>query len=183
MSMLLLKSLQLLKSLGPFFLTRIPAEAEFIQQAYLLRRHGIDILACRGCAFSTLPLNPKPTRQFDVGVSALYMRIAMLSGIVFEFTIPLHPSFVALNRLPIPNKTNFIEHLNSFGRKQSPVLTRSLSCNPTGQRGVFFPARLDVAVTEPFLERLQFSEPYIPCLLYTSPSPRDRQKSRMPSSA
>ena len=26
-------------------------------------------------------------------------------------------------------------------------------------------------------------ESYIPCLLYTSPSPRDRQKSRMPSSA
>ena len=25
--------------------------------------------------------------------------------------------------------------------------------------------------------------PDIPCLLYTSPSPRDRQKSRMPSSA
>ena len=25
--------------------------------------------------------------------------------------------------------------------------------------------------------------PYLPCLLYTSPSPRDRQKSRMPSSA
>ena len=24
---------------------------------------------------------------------------------------------------------------------------------------------------------------YCPCLLYTSPSPRDRQKSRMPSSA
>ena len=27
------------------------------------------------------------------------------------------------------------------------------------------------------------SVPYITCLLYTSPSPRDRQKSRMPSSA
>ena len=26
-------------------------------------------------------------------------------------------------------------------------------------------------------------EKYYPCLLYTSPSPRDRQKSRMPSSA
>ena len=25
--------------------------------------------------------------------------------------------------------------------------------------------------------------PILPCLLYTSPSPRDRQKSRMPSSA
>ena len=27
------------------------------------------------------------------------------------------------------------------------------------------------------------TDEYIPCLLYTSPSPRDRQKSRMPSSA
>ena len=27
------------------------------------------------------------------------------------------------------------------------------------------------------------TDPCIPCLLYTSPSPRDRQKSRMPSSA
>ena len=27
------------------------------------------------------------------------------------------------------------------------------------------------------------SDVYTPCLLYTSPSPRDRQKSRMPSSA
>ena len=26
-------------------------------------------------------------------------------------------------------------------------------------------------------------DPYFACLLYTSPSPRDRQKSRMPSSA
>ena len=28
-----------------------------------------------------------------------------------------------------------------------------------------------------------FTAKFIPCLLYTSPSPRDRQKSRMPSSA
>ena len=28
-----------------------------------------------------------------------------------------------------------------------------------------------------------FGQTIIPCLLYTSPSPRDRQKSRMPSSA
>ena len=28
-----------------------------------------------------------------------------------------------------------------------------------------------------------YEESYYPCLLYTSPSPRDRQKSRMPSSA
>ena len=29
----------------------------------------------------------------------------------------------------------------------------------------------------------QLEHPYYACLLYTSPSPRDRQKSRMPSSA
>ena len=29
----------------------------------------------------------------------------------------------------------------------------------------------------------KFKRPTMPCLLYTSPSPRDRQKSRMPSSA
>ena len=29
----------------------------------------------------------------------------------------------------------------------------------------------------------EFNDPYMGCLLYTSPSPRDRQKSRMPSSA
>ena len=29
----------------------------------------------------------------------------------------------------------------------------------------------------------QYFRPNSPCLLYTSPSPRDRQKSRMPSSA
>ena len=29
----------------------------------------------------------------------------------------------------------------------------------------------------------KFAPPFMNCLLYTSPSPRDRQKSRMPSSA
>ena len=31
--------------------------------------------------------------------------------------------------------------------------------------------------------RKTWEDPFMPCLLYTSPSPRDRQKSRMPSSA
>ena len=30
---------------------------------------------------------------------------------------------------------------------------------------------------------LEIVKDFVPCLLYTSPSPRDRQKSRMPSSA
>ena len=34
-----------------------------------------------------------------------------------------------------------------------------------------------------FIRTLNRMHEFIPCLLYTSPSPRDRQKSRMPSSA
>ena len=38
-------------------------------------------------------------------------------------------------------------------------------------------------VPEKFGRPMEFSDFYKSCLLYTSPSPRDRQKSRMPSSA
>ena len=34
-----------------------------------------------------------------------------------------------------------------------------------------------------YINELECPPQYIACLLYTSPSPRDRQKSRMPSSA
>ena len=37
--------------------------------------------------------------------------------------------------------------------------------------------------TSPFYNRIRKHKMYASCLLYTSPSPRDRQKSRMPSSA
>ena len=38
-------------------------------------------------------------------------------------------------------------------------------------------------VEEGSIERLSRGKFYIPCLLYTSPSPRDQRGSRMPSSA
>ena len=40
-------------------------------------------------------------------------------------------------------------------------------------------------IYDALIEKLKAAEPYMykVCLLYTSPSPRDRQKSRMPSSA
>ena len=53
----------------------------------------------------------------------------------------------------------------------------------TGGMGAYAPAPL---VTEAVMQRVQdeIVEPMLKaCLLYTSPSPRDRQKSRMPSSA
>ena len=57
--------------------------------------------------------------------------------------------------------------------------------------GIFLPGFVFVAVTNPFIPRLRQS-PWLAalldgvvasCLLYTSPSPRDRTRSRMPSSA
>ena len=39
------------------------------------------------------------------------------------------------------------------------------------------------AVLEPLCQAAVLDNQLSPCLLYTSPSPRDRQKSRMPSSA
>ena len=54
----------------------------------------------------------------------------------------------------------------------------------------WFDTKLCVADLEPTIARLiranlilRRGETLYPCLLYTSPSPRDRQKSRMPSSA
>ena len=44
-------------------------------------------------------------------------------------------------------------------------------------------AALAVALQSPDYDDADTSELYNVCLLYTSPSPRDRQKSRMPSSA
>ena len=42
--------------------------------------------------------------------------------------------------------------------------------------------QVEAAAQDPVVEPAPVERP-APCLLYTSPSPRDRQKSRMPSSA
>ena len=50
----------------------------------------------------------------------------------------------------------------------------------------FFPGdivKVGVRITEGKRDRIQYFEGVCICLLYTSPSPRDRTRSRMPSSA
>ena len=47
---------------------------------------------------------------------------------------------------------------------------------------IFNKIRVNGAKADPFYNFLKLEKPGV-CLLYTSPSPRDRQKSRMPSSA
>ena len=44
------------------------------------------------------------------------------------------------------------------------------------------PTFVETELTKPFMAEREFKD-YVICLLYTSPSPRDRTRSRMPSSA
>ena len=48
---------------------------------------------------------------------------------------------------------------------------------------VFLPYRVIILIMKRLALLSAMQEEIIGCLLYTSPSPRDRQKSRMPSSA
>src|SRR5207244_639107 len=102
----------------------------------------------------------------------------VLSRIVFEFAIPLHPGFLTLLILEIPDETKLVQQPNSLGVNQPFVPPCPLSTYPTGQCGVFFPARLDIAVTESLLERLQFSEPCIPRRVETLQTARRHRGSK-----
>ena len=51
-----------------------------------------------------------------------------------------------------------------------------------GETAAVLPSVKRSELTEPMKKRVAYQQRYV-CLLYTSPSPRDRQKSRMPSSA
>ena len=59
-----------------------------------------------------------------------------------------------------------------------------LSVNPTGhKRYMYFLDGNVFLISEPIDDQVATHGNGSTCLLYTSPSPRDRQKSRMPSSA
>ena len=72
-----------------------------------------------------------------------------------------------------------LDHLIGFGI--SPVLWRKLPGSRSAGRVQSVALRL-ICQREAEIEAFTAQE-YWSCLLYTSPSPRDRQKSRMPSSA
>ena len=69
--------------------------------------------------------------------------------------------------------TDLEKHVNKPGRDKLVKQVRA-KINELGVEYIFFQF---ISVTGRVVGK------GIPCLLYTSPSPRDRQKSRMPSSA
>ena len=99
-------------------------------------------------------------------------------------------------RCPQLGVTDTLVSRNYFGRQVDsfeadlpithPQLLRHPGSTKEYFRGVFIRAPAVLEVTDPTVEVLasiRLSEKVEPCLLYTSPSPRDMYKSRMPSSA
>ena len=72
-------------------------------------------------------------------------------------------------------------HQSRHVRKHAEQVRAYLEANLTQDLDMNAVAR--AASLSPFYLTRIFKQRYGVCLLYTSPSPRDRQKSRMPSSA
>ena len=71
----------------------------------------------------------------------------------------------------------------SEGTAASDSLLASFECARSTQFPLLFVVFADFVAVPAERNRLACGERFVLCLLYTSPSPRDRQKSRMPSSA
>ena len=80
------------------------------------------------------------------------------------------------------SKSEYLEHINTIRIPPIEILDADFAYDNTSQRPY------DEVIHEKLTQRFNRkwrdgSDAEFTCLLYTSPSPRDRQKSRMPSSA
>ena len=76
-----------------------------------------------------------------------------------------------------------LSRLHNYVFLQDIYKTRCITPIPTSPPRAFVPSTSSLLESHPILSNLEPGSQYHGCLLYTSPSPRDRQKSRMPSSA
>ena len=99
----------------------------------------------------------------------------------------MHLARISRVRNTLANAIHNYFYENEFQWVNTPIVTGS-DCEGAGE--LFRVSTLDLANLpttpdgKPDFEKDFFgTETFLTCLLYTSPSPRDRQKSRMPSSA
>ena len=86
------------------------------------------------------------------------------------------------DRRPIVARAVIDQRVDNFQRES----TNSAACSRVNKqykkKQTFFPL-FSIAVAREYLQPISFLNSLETCLLYTSPSPRDKRQSRMPSSA
>ena len=134
--------------------------------------------------------NSHSLRRRGPGGGSVFMQTAKGLGIAILIALAIVSPWTIRNYLTFHRfiLVSANSGMNLF-EGNNPVATGEFSENPpTDESRRDFAAILDYSKSHDQIEvdqyRLKLSEEWIlACLLYTSPSPRDRQKSRMPSSA
>ena len=100
---------------------------------------------------------------------------SLLDGMPVNFKFPLDASSLS--------ETDF-EVVDSLGNIHIPMCAVLAPANENSEnRTVLLIGEFGTAITNPPVEVRVVGDLFTSCLLYTSPSPRDRTRSRMPSSA
>ena len=128
----------------------------------------LDLQLATGIGSIALNRPPNPTTGISYGGIAVFYRKRLGN----------------FKRKPVANPDNFevlpvIGSLSGCSRKLI-VVAAYIPPNYLIPRGAACLEYIENLVID---LKSKYRDPYITCLLYTSPSPRDRQKSRMPSSA
>ena len=133
----------------------------------------------------------EPTRPVEIIVPAgpgggADQMARVVQGIVTKHQL-MKQSMVVVNKAGGAGGEGFLDVKASRGNPHKLVITLSnLFTTPLGT-GIPFNWKdltpVAMLALDEFVLWVNADTPYKTCLLYTSPSPRDRQKSRMPSSA
>ena len=110
------------------------------------------------------------SKLIENNILFISLGIILLAVVSFGLTKLFGPKFAILS-------VGLIIGTNMFGNVFTVIIPNQMNIISSSERGEKFDMSLSLAAKQRSIHN-NYS-----CLLYTSPSPRDRQKSRMPSSA
>ena len=108
---------------------------------------------------------------------------ALLKKLDTAKTNPLYDTLSKIGINVIGKKTNVFDLLQDLERQFNEVHISDFALDNKLQQEQIKDARKIISAARSIIYASQYDNLDASCLLYTSPSPRDRQKSRMPSSA
>ena len=155
---------------------------------------SVEELARGSGATQLMPPSPDLLPAFDLSTDSGYAdntfrdvtsgfdraAVSMATDDVITTPIDRATAFRPVLAAAVPVSRNRSISGSGFGAVASGTTTSEKPPHPReGELSTLLAVGMETASSP----RLQKQQSLIPCLLYTSPSPRDRQKSRMPSSA